>query len=267
MGVLLLHHIDVRCNHSKCTKEWQATIDKNVALKNMQIGKLYLIPLPISEGNLKSLSEEVRLRIPLLQHYFVENIRTARRFIKAIHPDAVIDTIQFSIVNNKETTDVALLKTWLRQGIDVGIMSESGCPGIADPGADLVACAQQMQAPVIPLVGPSSILLSLMASGLNGQRFCFYGYLPIKEPERSKEIKQLEQQSRKMHQTQLFIETPYRNNTLLADLIKNCAEQTRICIAYDITGAQQHIATKTVKQWKGALPHLGKEPCVFLMLA
>jgi 16S rRNA (cytidine1402-2'-O)-methyltransferase len=145
-------------------------------------------------------------------------------------------------------------------------MSEAGCPGIADPGAELVAIAQNMGATVIPLVGPNSLILALMASGLNGQSFAFHGYLPVKDPQRSKRIKELEALSVKEKQTQLFIETPYRNDTLLADLLKNCHPNTRLCIAQNITAPDAFIKTKTGADWKKQVPALGKVPAVFLML-
>ena len=235
--------------------------------RNMPSGKLYLIPVPIAEGKNKTLSEEVGLILPSIKHFFVENVRTARRFIKSVHPDAVIDSLQFSEINKHNGVDATLLKTWLKEGHDVGVMSESGCPGIADPGADVVALAQQMNIEVMPLVGPSSITLSLMASGFNGQSFCFNGYLPVKDPERSKQIKLLEAASLKYRQTQIFIETPYRNNALLNDLLKHCNENTRLCIAYYLTSDTSFVKSKTIKQWKSENCVLEKQPCVFLILA
>lgn len=233
----------------------------------MMQGKLYLLPIPISAGNMDSLSNEIKKVIPLLKYFFVENIRTARRFIKNIYPEANIDGIEFSEIDKHAGADISLLKNWLESGKDVGIMSESGCPGIADPGADLIAVAHEMNIEIIPLVGPSSILLALMASGFNGQRFCFNGYLPVKEPSRSKEIKNYELLSQTQHLTQIFIETPYRNNNLVDDLLKNCKDNTRLCIAYNITAADQFIKTKTIKQWKQHKPALDKQPCVFLIMA
>lgn len=233
----------------------------------MSLGKLYLLPVPIAEGRLDTLSEEVKNIIPYLRHFFVENIRTARRFIKSIHPDTVIDELQFSEVNKYTGADTSLLKTWLKNGCDVGVMSESGCPGIADPGADIAAIAQEMGVQVVPLAGPSSVLLALMSSGFNGQSFCFNGYLPVKEPERSKQIKFLEAHSKKNNQTQIFIETPYRNNTLLGDFLKHCSEHTKLCVAYNITSSEAFIKTKTIRQWKQEKLMLDKQPCVFLLLA
>jgi len=229
-------------------------------------GVLYLIPVPIAEGALQTLSAAVAQCTGEIAHYFVEHIRTARRFLRALHPNLVIDSLYFSEIDKHSGADTALLRTWLKEGHKVGIMSEAGCPGIADPGADLVAIAHSMGAQVIPLTGPNSLLLALMASGLNGQSFCFAGYLPVKEPMRSKRIKELEAHSIKENQTQLFIETPYRNALLLADLLKNCHPKTRICIAQNITAPAAYIKTKTTAEWNKAIPELGKTPAVFLML-
>lgn len=233
----------------------------------MNKGILYLIPIPISEGNLESLSPAIKEVIPKITHFFVENIRTSRRFIKSLVPETIIDNLTFLEINKHQEADLSQLKNWIEQGHAVGVMSESGCPGIADPGADVVAYAQQLNVEVVPLVGPSALLLALMASGFNGQRFCFNGYLPIKEPQRNKEIKALELQSKQLQQTQIFIETPYRNNHLLQDLLKNCSETTKLCIALNITAPNQSIKTQTIKQWKKTTPTLSKVPCVFLFLA
>jgi len=233
----------------------------------MTQAKIYLIPVPISAHNPASLSVEISRIVPQLRHYFVENIRTARRFIKSIYKEADIDNTHFSEIDKHNGADKNLFKKWITEGKAIGIMSESGCPGIADPGAELVAMAQEMNVEIIPLVGPSSLLLALMASGLNGQQFCFNGYLPVKEPARSKEIKTLEHFSKQNNQTQLFIETPYRNNTLLNDFLKNCNDATKLCIAFNITAPNAFIKTKTIHQWKQENITLEKEPCVFLLLA
>jgi len=233
----------------------------------MNEGKLYLIPIPIADGALQTLSPDISEYTRLIQHYFVENIRTARRFLKLLHSSIVIDDLQFSEIDKHTGPDIGLLKQWLKAGHNIGIMSESGCPGIADPGAELVKAAQQMNITVVPLTGPSSVILSLMASGLNGQSFCFNGYLPVKEPARSQKIKTLEQTSRKENQTQIFIETPYRNNVLLDELIKNCQGNTRLCIAMNITAQDAFIKTKTITEWKSNKPVLEKLPAVFLFLA
>jgi len=229
-------------------------------------GALYLVPIPITEGGLQTLSQEVMQCTGRIQYYFVENVRTARRFLRSLHPRLIIDSLHFSEIDKHTGPDKTMLRNWLKEGHDVGIMSEAGCPGIADPGSDLVAVAQDMGVKVVPLVGPNSLILALMASGLNGQSFCFTGYLPVKDPMRMKRIKELEALSVKEQQTQLFIETPYRNDQLLADLLKHCHPKTRICIAKNITDKDAFIRTRTVADWNKQIPVLGKVPAVFLML-
>ena len=233
----------------------------------MPSGTLYLIPIPIAEGILQSLSADVITHTSKLRYYFVENVRTARRFLRSLHADLVIDDITFSEIDKHSGADIPTLKKWLNEGKQIGVLSEAGCPGIADPGAELAAVAQHMGATVVPITGPSSILLALMASGLNGQSFAFNGYLPVKDPARSQQIKTLELRSQKENQTQIFIETPYRNDVLLADLLKNCMPKTRICIAKNITAPDAFIKTKTAAEWKKEIPVIGKIPAVFLVLA
>ncbi|WP_205685637.1 SAM-dependent methyltransferase [Flavipsychrobacter stenotrophus] len=227
---------------------------------------VYLIPLPIVEGALHTLSPEVITHTAHITHYFAEDLRVARRFIKSLHPKMVIETLEFSEITKHEGADKTLFRKWLKEGHNIGIMSDAGCPGIADPGADLVNIAHLQHAKVMPLTGPSSILLALMASGLNGQSFAFNGYLPVKDPMRSKRITYLEAHSAKEKQTQLFIETPYRNNSLLADMLKNCQSHTKICIAQNITGDNAFIKTKSVADWRQDIPVLEKFPAIFLML-
>lgn len=229
-------------------------------------GTLYLIPIPIAEGALYTLSPEITTHTFSIRHYFVENVRTARRFLRSMHPALVIDEIIFSEIDKHQGADIALLKKWMNDGLSVGVLSEAGCPGIADPGAVLAGMAQSIGATVLPLTGPNSIILALMASGLNGQSFSFTGYLPVKDPARSQRIKALEQLSIKEKQTQIFIETPYRNDTLLADLIKHCQKNTRLCIAQNISAPDSLIKTKTITDWAKDKPTLGKLPAVFLIL-
>ncbi len=234
----------------------------------MQIkGKLFLIPVPIADGALSTLSVQLKESLLHVRYFVVENIRTARRFLKAIEPNTVIDDLSFLEIDKHKGADIKLFEKWLKQGLDVGLMSEAGCPGIADPGADIVRRAQQLDVEIIPLVGPNSMILALMASGLNGQSFCFVGYLPVKEPARSQKIKLLEVLSKNENQTQLFIETPYRNNQMLDELLKTCNENTNLCIAQNITAPNQFIKTKTIEQWKKQKPVLEKQPAVFLLLA
>src|SRR5574344_423407 len=200
-----------------------------------------------------------------LKVFIVENIRTTRRFLKQVNRDINIDELQFFELN--QHTDLNQINSYLsplKNGQDIGIISEAGCPAIADPGADIVALAQAQGIKVVPLVGPSSILLSLMASGFNGQGFAFHGYLPIDKAQRSEKLKQLERRIYNEHQTQLFIETPYRNNQLLEELLKSLQPQTKVCVAVDITSHDEYIHTKTVKEWKSTpAPELHKRPCIF----
>jgi 16S rRNA (cytidine1402-2'-O)-methyltransferase len=230
-------------------------------------GKLFLIPVPIVEGELSTLSPQVRVCVSHICHYVVENLRTARRFLKAIEPSIVIDELHFLEIDKHNGVDIQLFEKWLKEGKDVGLMSEAGCPGIADPGAEIVSIAQKIEVDVIPFVGPNSLMLALMASGLNGQRFSFVGYLPVKEPARGQQIKLLELVSKKENQTQLFIETPYRNQQMLEELLKTCGDKTKLCIAQNITAANQFIKTKSIEQWKKQKPILEKLPTVFLLQA
>lgn len=235
-------------------------------MANKPAGALYLIPIPVADGMLQTLSTDISLHTGRITHYFVENVRTARRFLRSLHATLVLETIQFSEIDKHAGIDTNLLRNWLKEGHDVGVMSEAGCPGIADPGADIVAIAHNMGIKVIPLTGPNSLILALMASGLNGQSFAFTGYIPVKDPMRTKRIKELEALSIKDRQTQLFIETPYRNDHLLADLLKHCHPRTRICIAQNITAPDAFIKTKTAADWLKEVPVMGKVPAVFLML-
>lgn len=229
--------------------------------------KLYMVPIPIADDALHTLSDEIKPITLRLRYYFVENVRTARRFLKSLHQAIVIDDITFSEIDKHYGPDIHLLKDWLNKGYEIGIMSEAGCPGIADPGSVIVQKAHEMNADIIPLTGPNSIILALMASGLNGQSFAFNGYLPLKDPARSQKLKELEQLSAKEKQTQIFIETPYRNNALLDELLKHCRDSTLLCIAQNITAKDAYIKTLPVSVWKKNKPALIKAPAVFLLLA
>lgn len=231
------------------------------------MAKLYLIPIPIADNALHTLSDEIKTVTITTQHFFVEHIRTARRFLKALHPSIVIDDLHFSEIDKHNGPDMSILAEWLKQGHNVGVMSEAGCPGIADPGSVLVQKAHELDTEVIPLTGPNSIILALMASGLNGQSFAFNGYLPLKDPARSQKIKQLEQLSAKEKQTQIFIETPYRNQLLFDELLKHCNNRTQLCIAQNITAENAFIKTRSIAGWKQNKPEWEKQPTVFLILA
>lgn len=232
----------------------------------MNSGTLYLIPVPLAADQINTIPEAVRKQACSLKYYFVENIRTARRFLKAFDPSVDIDSITFSEVNKQNQADIKLLKEWLKAGNEVGVMSEAGCPGIADPGSDLVAAAQAIGAKVVPFVGPSSIFLSLMGSGFNGQSFRFVGYLPVKDPQRTKAIKDLERIAHQQNETQIFIETPYRNNALIEDLVKHLQpHKTKLCIAVDVTAPDQILSTKTLAEWSTSRPDIHKRPAIFLI--
>ena len=226
---------------------------------------VYLIPTVLAEGATDCLPAYILEAVKKCTVFFVENERTARRYLKLLWKEMVID--DYGWYNMKEVTPEisAAFRQQLQAGQTIGIISEAGCPGVADPGQVLVHLAQQNGATVKPLVGPNSILLALMASGMNGQRFQFVGYLPIDTAERVKAIRNLESESRQKDCTQIFIETPYRNNPLLETLVKTCHPQTKICVAADLTGAAEMIQTKTAQQWKGALPPLHKRPVIFLL--
>lgn len=229
-------------------------------------GKVYLIPTVLAEDHLETIPAYVTAVVQKLKIFFVENERTARRYMKALDRSIVIDDLQLHPMNNNQPPDVALAKKLLLAGHDIGVMSEAGCPAIADPGHLIVGMAHQVNAPVVPMVGPNSILLALMASGMNGQNFAFTGYLPVDKGARVKVIKELEQRSAKFQQTQGFIETPYRNNALFTDLLATLAGNTQLCVAAEITGDHEYILTKTVAEWKKLpAPELHKRPAIFLL--
>jgi 16S rRNA (cytidine1402-2'-O)-methyltransferase len=228
---------------------------------------VYLIPTVLAEGVTECIPEYVTEAVKKCQVFFVENERTARRYLKAIWKEMVIDDYRWFNIKEVNEQTLAVFKEQIKDGKAIGIISEAGCPGVADPGQQLVAVAQQMHVNVKPLVGPNSILLALMASGMNGQQFQFNGYLPIEAGERLKSIRQLETESRQKQCTQIFIETPYRNNQLVETLLKTCHLQTRLCIAVDITDPSETIRTQTVQQWKTAVPELHKRPAIFLLYA
>ncbi len=228
---------------------------------------LFLIPVTIGDTDHRRVLPEYNREIILqIKHFIVENVRTARRFLKKTEPSIVIDSLTFRELNKHTSAeDVAGYLAPLAEGEHVGVISEAGCPAVADPGADVVAIAQRRGYPVVPLVGPSSILLSLMASGFNGQSFAFHGYLPIEASERTAAIKRLEGRVYSENQTQLFIETPYRGNKLVEELVRTCRPSTKLCIASDITCDDEYIRTRPVKDWAGKAPDLSKKPTIFLI--
>ncbi|MBR5003503.1 MAG: SAM-dependent methyltransferase [Bacteroidaceae bacterium] len=228
---------------------------------------LYLIPVTLGDTDIdRVLPNHNRTIIAGICHYVVENIRSARRFLRKSNPDIVIDDLTFyTLDEHTRPEEIASFLAPLRDGKPVGVISEAGCPAIADPGADLVAIAQREGLPVVPLVGPSSILMSLMASGFNGQSFAFNGYLPVEPAERTRKIKQLEQRAYSEDQTQIFIETPYRNHKMIEELVRTCRPTTRLCVACDISCEGEEIHTRTIAQWKKAKYDIQKRPAIFLI--
>lgn len=231
----------------------------------MTKSKLFLIPTFISENQLDSIAPRTIRVIHSTKHYIVERARTARRFIKQTHPPyeiSELEIIEFSKENQDSESQVI---AWLKSGISVGVISESGMPGIADPGQTMSLLAHQNDITVESLVGPSSLSLALCASGLNGQNFAFKGYLPIKENELKASLKAIQSTILKTKQTQLFIETPYRNNRLIKAILNSMNSELLFCIAMDITGESEFIKTKTIGEWKESIPEIGKAPCIFLL--
>lgn len=228
---------------------------------------IYLIPTFLFDNVLETIPTYVIEAIKKCDVFFVENEKTTRRFCKQVWKEMIIDNYQWHTIHKAEEQVLQQFELAIQQEKNIGIVSEAGCPGIADPGQILVAKAQQLQATVKPLVGPSSILLALMASGMNGQCFTFNGYLPIENIARKKAIQQLEAASAKNNSTQIFIDTPYRNNQLIAEILQTCQPQTKLCIAVNITAAQENIVTKNIADWKKNVPDIHKQLAIFLLQA
>jgi 16S rRNA (cytidine1402-2'-O)-methyltransferase len=226
---------------------------------------IYLLPAPLSE-NLNSLSKDAIDTAHRIDEFIVENEKTARHYLKSIGTPILQNKLIFHLLNEHTTPEeISALRNVILQKKDIGVMSEAGCPGIADPGAAVVALAHENNVEVIPLVGPSSILLALMGSGMNGQSFVFHGYLPKDSAERRKKVLQLEKDAKSKKQSQIFIETPYRNNALLADIVAVCSISTLLCIATQVTSKEQMIKTKTIGEWKKKLPDVNKKESVFVI--
>lgn len=235
-------------------------------MSKIKNGTLYLLPVTLGESAYdKVIPNFNNTIIDEIDVFIVENIKTARRFIKKTAPQKIIDELFFFEINKR--SNIALFPSYLKpifEGKNIGVLSDAGCPGVADPGAEIVALAHQNNIKVIPLVGPSSLLLALMGSGFNGQGFCFNGYLPKEQKDRIRKLKDLERIANTQQQTQLFIETPYRNQNVFTDILANCNDNTKFCVAVDLTLFTEQILTKTVVDWKKTTIDLNKRPCVFL---
>ncbi len=232
-----------------------------------QPGTVWLIPCYLEENSMSCLPAYILPAIQQCSVFFVENERTARRYLKKWWKEMVIDDYEWHAIGKVEAETLNIFRQRVSAGKTIGILSEAGCPGVADPGQLLVAAAQELSATVKPLVGPSSILLALMASGMNGQQFRFVGYLPIDALQRNKTIKELEADSAKQQCTQVFIETPYRNHQLFSTLLQQCRANTRLCVAVNLTAADESVVTKTISDWKKQPPDWHKKPAIFLLQA
>lgn len=231
----------------------------------MTLGKIVLIPMLLHEDGWEAILPNTIDIIKSCQCFFAENEKTARRYFKKIWKEMDIDAYQWQTIDKVEASQIQTLKKLLQEGKTIGIISEAGCAGVADPGQQLIAVAQEMGAQVKPYIAPNSILLALMASGLNGQDFHFHGYLPIDTNDRKKKIQQLLSEVSAHHTTQIFIETPYRNNQMLSSLLAICPNHIKICIGSNITGPNEQIITKSVKDWKSNVPELHKQLVIFLI--
>ncbi len=229
-------------------------------------GKLYLIPTTLGESDLNTVIPlGVQSIIENCKHFIVEDLKTARRYLKRVNREIIIEELTFFILNKH--TEPSVLSTFIepiKEGHNIGVISEAGCPAVADPGSDIVALAHEKNYEVVPLVGPSSILMGLMASGFNGQQFTFHGYLPKDNHDRKRKVLEMEKQASMGH-TQIFMETPFRNQSLLNDLLHWCDVSTKVCIATDITLPSETIKTRVVKQWQINTPNISKRYCMFLM--
>lgn len=232
-------------------------------------GKLYLIPSPLGDTDpAEVIPGPVLEQIGRLDRFVVEELRTARRYLSKAGLKGHIEELEFTVLNEHSSqAEVDAMEALFDDGKDVGLITEAGLPAVADPGSSLVALCHRKGIEVVPFTGPSSLMLALMASGLNGQSFTFRGYLPAKSDERKNAIRSVEKQSSQNRQTQIFIETPYRNDALMADILQICSDSTRICIAANITMPDAFIRTRSVAEWKKEGITIGKRPCVFLMLA
>ena len=228
---------------------------------------IYLIPCVLADDASETIPAYVIEAVKKCQVIFAENERTARRFLKMMDKQIAIDSYEWFAIHKAEEEELKNFTQKIKEEKNIAIISEAGCPGIADPGQILIAAAQKLNCIIKPLVGPSSILLALMASGMNGQQFEFVGYLPIENAERTKKIKELENASQKNNSTKIFIETPYRNNSLVDSLLKICDNKTLLCIAANLTAINETVITKNINEWKIKKPELHKQPAIFLLYA
>lgn len=228
---------------------------------------IYVIPCTLANDALHTIPAYILAAVKECSVIFAENERTARRFLKSLDKTIIIDAYEWFTIHKAEEEQLLQFRQKIKEQKNIAILSEAGCPGIADPGQVLIAASQQLNCIIKPLVGPSSIFLALMASGLNGQQFEFCGYLPIENFERIKKIKELEAASQKNNSTKIFIETPYRNEPLLEALLKTCSAHTRLCVGVNITAATESIKTMTIAEWKNKKPALHKQPAIFLLYA
>jgi 16S rRNA (cytidine1402-2'-O)-methyltransferase len=228
---------------------------------------IYLVPSFLSEESKECMPEYILAAVKSCQVIFAENERTVRRYLKAMDSSIVIDDYEWFTIHKAEQEQINNFKKAIQANKNIAIISEAGCPGIADPGQELISVAQDLNCNIKPLVGPSSILLALMASGLNGQQFEFVGYLPIEQLERTKKITALELSSLKNNSTKIFIETPYRNNQLVESLLQHCNPNTKLCVAVNLTAKNESVITKSIANWRKQKPDLNKQPAIFLIYA
>ncbi len=226
---------------------------------------VYLIPTFLDETGMDALPAYLLQAVQNTEVFFVENERSARRYLKKLWKDMDIDVVGWFMIHKAEESVRQEFLHQINQGKKIAILSEAGCPGIADPGQILVAAAQEAGALVKPLVGPNSIILAMMASGMNGQHFQFHGYLPIETGDRNRRIKELESISQRENSAQIFIETPYRNHAVLQSILNNCQNRTRLCIAVNLTGKSESVQTKTIEAWRDAIPDINKQPAIFIL--
>ena len=231
----------------------------------MTKGTLYLIPCPISEGSTDTLPQSTINKIFELRHFICERAKTTRRFIKTLEPPYQISELQIEEIDKHSEEDVTKYLAPLKKGIDVGLISEAGCPCIADPGGKIVAEAYDENIKVVPMVGPSSILLAMMASGMNGQAFTFHGYLPVKQDALRSRLRKLESEAHKTGYAQIFMETPYRTKKIIETMLKVLMPKTRLCVAKNINGVAEEIRTKTIAEWRKSAIKEEKSPAIFII--